>query len=177
MFSWCVALSTKGRAFATSSSLRRSVRRKLARVLERSVLPIPCFGIPSGDSVIPAQNCLRLSRLNSAFRCPLSVLRRLTTRLRRKSLNAEALADSRSEHCGCSTEREDVVFFDLPSGIFPCAPVNRSRVGGGWFNTNSANVSHQLLSHDNNGFDRSLATIKRGGGKFGWKAFTGSGVF
>jgi hypothetical protein len=70
-----------------------------------------------------------------------------------------------------------VVFFDLPSGIFPCAPVNRSRVGGGWFNTNSANVSHQLLSHDNNGFDRSLATIKRGGGKFGWKAFTGSGVF
>jgi Concanavalin A-like lectin/glucanases superfamily len=48
---------------------------------------------------------------------------------------------------------------------------------GGWFNSNSANVTQPLLSHDNNGFDRTLTVDKRGGGGFGWKAFTGSGVF
>jgi serine/threonine protein kinase len=47
---------------------------------------------------------------------------------------------------------------------------------GGWFNSNSANVTQPLLSHDDNGFDRTLTVDKRGGG-FGWKAFTGSGVF
>ena len=47
---------------------------------------------------------------------------------------------------------------------------------GGWFNTNSATVTQQLLTHDDGHFDRTLIIGQRGG-THGWKAFKGNGEF
>ncbi len=48
---------------------------------------------------------------------------------------------------------------------------------GAWVRAAAGNSSvRQIISHDNFGFDRSLAIDFRGGGGSSWSAFTGNGV-
>ena len=47
---------------------------------------------------------------------------------------------------------------------------------GGWFNANSSKPVQTLISHDNDGFDRSLKIHNRGGSGSQWSAFKRNGV-
>ncbi len=84
---------------------------------------------------------------------------------------AKAGAD-RFGHAGAAMQFDGRAFIELPIDINPGTTPRLTFTA--WVRADDSNPIHQVMSHDDGGYDRSLGIDTRGGGP-GWSLFTGSG--